>query len=130
MSEGWRTRLGHRWVHMNVHCHKCFQDQPKSDSGPNILVLTFEEIPLAPFDQPQPSKEYPDNHPAQRSCGSKDARVNAKDTYLAQIHNGQLVLGKFTEQWYGWTFNWHLSITAGVQLDMVERLWVMKRGEK
>ncbi len=88
--------------------------------------MVFTEIPLTPFDRPQPSVKYPDNKPRQRSSGSEDNRINNKDIYLADIGDGKLEIGHFYKQWYGWNFNWFWSCVAGIQLDMIARLWVLK----
>ena len=80
-------------------------------SYPNLLQ--FEELPLEPFN----------NESGTQRASCQDDRIDSQRSYMVQIGGG-LYFGQFSKQWYGWNFNdWGCS---GYQLDMIERLWVMK----
>lgn len=81
--------------------------------GPSSVGV--KRIYLEPFDRP---KEWAE--PVQRSSGSKDERISKDKTYFAKIF-GHWYFGRFSEQWYGWSFNnWG---TSGIQLDSIEDLY-------
>lgn len=87
--------------------------------------LPIKHIPLDPFDSPTGYWHDDDGTkhkytPCQRKAGSKDDRISKDKTYFAKIY-GSWHMGKFSEVWYGWTFNnWG---TSGCQLDSIEDLY-------
>ena len=47
-------------------------------------------------------------------CNHPD--ISGKKQYLV-AYDGKKIIGYFSKQWYGWTFNWFWSAVAGIQLD-------------
>jgi len=110
------------------------------------------EIPLGPFTSPTGPKNYPchcheqyygdfqkdcedchgtgrvtgDYTPCQRAS-SEDDRIDPDKWYLA-YNDGCYAAGYFSEQHYGWSFSGFYD--AGIQLDMIEKLWEIVEDNK
>ena len=104
------------------------------------------EIPLGPFTSPPGQMNYScdcdwdygepqddcehcegtgrvtgDYTPCQRAS-SEDDRIDPDKWYLAR-NDGRYAAGYFSEQHYGWNFSGFYD--AGIQLDMIEKLWMI-----
>ena len=57
-----------------------------------------------------------------KSRGCEHSDISEEKTYLVS-YAGELILGKFSRQWYGWNFSWFGSNFAGLQLDWLSEVW-------
>lgn len=74
-------------------------------------VLKLKKIDLSKMGRKGGNKE---------DCDHKG--ISANKTYMVK-YEGEMLVGNFEREWYGWNFCWFGMTYCGLQLDCLDEVW-------